>query len=97
MVELDYDGFDQESLDEVGKFVQRISSVGLVERDRAVLNYVRNKLGVDLYPDDEAPHEELLTGNTSKSGKGMTTPFEGTRTSLGDSLNSSDLNVDNAA
>ena len=97
MVELDYDGFDQESLDEVGKFVQRISSVGLVERDRAVLNYIRNKLGVDLYPDDEAPHEELLTGNTSKSGKGMTTPFEGTRTSLGDSLNSSDLNVDNAA
>lgn len=97
MVELDYDGFDQESLDEVGKFLQRVSSVSLIERDRDILNYIRNKLGVDLYPDDELPHEELLTNNTSKSGKGMDTPFEGTRTSQGDSKNSSDLNVDNAA
>jgi len=96
MAKLDFDNLEEADLETISKFWQRISSVGLVEKDRAVLNSIRSAIGVDLYPDDEEPHEELLTGETSRAGDGMTTPGEGTATSVSGNDTSSN-NLDNAA
>lgn len=96
MGKLDFDNLEEADLETISKFWQRISSVGLVEKDRAVLNSIRSAVGVDLYPDDEEPHQELLTGNTSRAGDGMTTPGEGTATEVSGNDTSS-LNTENAA
>lgn len=76
------------------KLLQRAASVGLIEKDRAILNRVREMLGVDAYPSDKPVDESILTGNTSKSGNELGNPNEGSRTSSTDQ-NDNDLNLDN--
>lgn len=93
---IDYEGFDNESMDEIGKFFQRCASVGLIARDLDTVNYIRRYAGIDILPDD-TNLDELLSDNTTRAGEGGATPFEGTRTSMGGGNNSSDLNLDNAA
>ena len=92
----DYDGLDNTDLDTLGKFLQRTSSVGLVEKDRAVLNAVRQGIGIDPLPEDLEPQLDLITPETSRASEGLATPFEGTRTSNGTG-NDNDNNLDNAA
>lgn len=96
MGSFDYDGLDTADLDNLGKFLQRTSSVGLIEKDRAMLNLVRKAVSVDPKPDDVEPEMEYIDA-TSSAGQGMDTPFEGTATNAGDGTNSSDLNTENAA
>jgi len=96
MAKLDFDNLEEADLETLSKYIQRAASVGMIEKDRAMLNMVRSAIGVDTYPDDEPPHEELLTGNTSKASQGMTTPGEGTATEVSGNDTSS-LNTENAA
>lgn len=95
MGSFDYDGLDTADLDNLGKFLQRSSSVGLVEKDRSFLNLVRQSVGLDALPDDVEPRSEYLD-DTSRSGDGMDTPFAGTATNQTDG-NESDNNTENAA
>lgn len=91
---LSFDDLEASNLEEWSKAIQRAASTGMIERDRPMLNKTREMLGVDPYAEDEPVHDELLTGATSKSGQGMQTPFEGTRTSDGGG-NDNDGNADN--
>ena len=95
MGSFDYDGLDTADLDNLGKFLQRTASVGLVEKDRQFMNAVRKAVGIDAKPDDLEPQQQYLDV-TSSAGQGMDTPFEGTATSS-TAGNSSDNNNDNAA
>lgn len=79
---LDYDNLEQADLETLSKFYQRVASVGLLEKDRAVLNSVRLAVGIDARPEDEEPREEYLTDSTSRSGDGMQTAGDGTSTSV---------------
>lgn len=94
MGSFDYDGLDAFGLDDLGKFLQRTAAVGLVEKDRAMLNLVRKSVSVDLLPDDLEPQTEYID-NTSKSGKGMDNPAAGTATQLTDGTESIS-NLENA-
>lgn len=94
---MDFDNLQPESLDELGKFFQRVASTSLIEVDREVLNAVRNAVGVDPMPDDLPPQEDLLPGYASRAGDGMS---KGSGNGTSDSVASTDtssLNVDNAA
>lgn len=92
---LDYDNLEDTDLETVSKFWQRVASVGLVEKDREILNAVRIAGGVDPLPLDLAPQQELITPETSRAGDGMTTPGEGTSTEVSGE-DSSSINLENA-
>ena len=92
---LDVDGFDSESLDELGKYIQRVTSVGLMPRTEEVVNLVLNNLGLDNLPEGTDVNE-LLSDNTSRAGDGFSTPGEGTSTEVSGNDTSS-LNTENAA
>lgn len=68
---LDYENLHSADLETVSKFWQRVASVGLIEKDRAVLNSVRTAIGVDPYPDDVEPKQELITPETTGASEGM--------------------------
>lgn len=91
-----YESVDEVSLDEAGKFLQRVTSVGLVEIDREVLNFVRKTIGLTELPADVEPREEYMAENTSRAGDGMATAGEGTSTSVS-GRDESSLNTENAA
>ena len=93
---LDFDGLDNTDVESLSKYLQRVASVGLLEKDRAVLNAVRQGIGIDPLPDDLPPQQDLLTPETSRSGDGMTTPGEGTATNVSGQDTSSN-NLENAA
>lgn len=95
---LDYDNLQEDSLEEVGKFYQRLGATGFLPKNLSVINHALNVAGIDPLPEDTTQEEleALLPDKTTKSGQGMETPFEGTRTSMSGS-NSSDLNSNNAA
>lgn len=92
---LDYDGTDNLDTDTFSKLIQRAASVSLIEVDRPVLNMVRQHLGVDPLDADLPPQQDLIPDSTSKSGKAIGSPFEGTRTSEG-GQNDNDGNTENA-
>lgn len=93
---LDYDNLEQADLETLSKFYQRVASVGLLEKDRAVLNSVRLAVGIDARPEDEEPREEYLSDNTSRAGDGMTSAGEGTSNSVSGNDTSSN-NLENAS
>lgn len=92
---VDVDGFDQESLDELGKYIQRVTSVGLMPKTEEVVNLVLNKLGLDALPEGTDVNE-LLSDSTSRAGDGMQTAGEGTATDVSGN-DASSLNTENAA
>lgn len=67
---LDYENLHQTDLDTLSKYFMRTASNGLIEKDRAVLNFVRSAMGVDTLPEDLEPQEQYLTDNKSRSGDG---------------------------
>jgi hypothetical protein len=93
---LDYEGLHQADLETISKYWQRVASVGLVEKDRAVLNIVRTTGGADAMPVDMLPRDDIMTGNQSRAGDGMTTAGEGTSTAVNGQDNSSN-NLENTA
>lgn len=96
MGKLDFDGLDNTDVESLSKYLQRVASVGLLEKDRSVLNAVRQGIGIDPLPDDLEPQLDLITPETSRASEGLATPFEGTRTSAGTG-NDNDSNMDNTA
>jgi len=96
MGKLDFDGLDNTDVESLSKYLQRVASVGLLEKDRAVLNAVRQGIGIDPLPEDLEPQQDLITPETSRSGDALGSPFEGTRTSEG-GQNDNDNNLDNTA
>lgn len=93
---LDYDNLAEADLESISKYWQRMASVGLVERDREVLDAIRVAGGVDALGASVPVQTDLLTGNTSKSGEGMKTAGEGTAKTVSGNDASSN-NLDNAA
>jgi hypothetical protein len=91
--------FDNISLEELSKYLQRTASTGLIELDRPVLNLVRTSMGLAPRPEDEPVDREALTGATSRSGDSFNTAtggLEGTSNSVSGRDNSSS-NVENSA
>jgi hypothetical protein len=64
-----YGDLDEVDLDEFSKAIQRIGSVGGIERDREVMNKIREALGVNPRPDDEPVEESNIMGGQSQAGK----------------------------
>ena len=92
---LDYDGLENTDLETFSKAVQRMGATGYLPKTLEVVNAVLSSIGVDELP-EEADLDELLPESTTTSGKGMTTPFEGTRTTSGEG-NDNDGNLENAS
>lgn len=66
---LQYGDLDEVDLDEFSKAIQRIGSVGGLERDREVMNKIRGALKIKLRPDDEEVKEDNIMGGQSQAGK----------------------------
>lgn len=96
MPTLDYDGVEPVDLESLSKYWQRLASVSLVEVDRELLNSIRVAGGIDPKPLDEEVDLNKLSANTSRSGDGMSTPYEGTRKQPGSGDDNSQ-NMDNKA
>jgi len=82
MGKLDFDGLDNTDIESLSKYLQRVASVGLLEKDRAVLNAVRQGIGIDPLPEDLPPQQDLLTPETSRASDGMVSPGDGTATNV---------------
>jgi hypothetical protein len=97
MGHMDFDNLESEDLESFSKAVQRFSSTSVIEVDRAVLNRIRESIGVDALPEDMEPNKDLLPAMTSRSGDGMAvgTTGNGTATSATGSDTSSN-NLENA-
>lgn len=93
---LDYDNLEDADLETLSKYLQRTASVGLIEKDREVLNFVRSAMGVDTLPEDMEPRMELMTPETSRAGDGMATAGEGTASAVS-GKDTSSSNLDNSA
>jgi hypothetical protein len=96
MGQMDFDNLEIEDLESFSKAVQRFASTSVIEVDRAVLNRVRESIGVDALPDDAEPNKDYLPEVTSRSGDGFKTAGEGTSTSPSGTDTSSG-NLENAA
>ncbi len=96
MGQMDFDNLEIEDLESFSKAIQRFASTSVIEVDRAVLNRVRESIGVDALPDDAEPNKDYLPEMTSRSGDGFKTAGEGTSTSPSGTDTSSG-NLENAA
>jgi hypothetical protein len=65
---LQYGDLDEVDLDEFSKAIQRIGSVGGLERDREVMNKIRKALKVTPLPDDAPVEEDNIMGGQSQAG-----------------------------
>lgn len=97
MGEIDYDNIQSDDLEAFSKAIQRFASTSVLEVDRAVLNKIRESVGVDALPLDMEPQDDLRPGMTSRSGDGMAvgTTGNGTATSVSGADTSSN-NLENA-
>jgi hypothetical protein len=66
------------SADELGKIIQRSGSIGLIVKDIKTINRLRKAIGVDEFPEDTKVDDLEFTMESSNSGEGMQTPFDGT-------------------
>ena len=96
MGKLDFDNLDNTDVESLSKYLQRVASVGLLEKDRAVLNAVRQGIGIDPLPEDLEPQLDLITPETSRASDGMTSPGEGTSTNVS-GQDTTSMNSENAA
>lgn len=102
---LTYSDLDNESIDELGKLVQRLASTNMIPRTTEVINEVLERGGFkykltdsDVDPDRKCkaniPYPEIFTSNESGASEGME---NGLNSGTGDSLgNNSAINSDNA-
>lgn len=77
---------DDITLDDLGKFIQRCASVGMLKQDAPTLNWIAEQAGMPIpFDDEETPVEEVrtqVTGYTSGAGEGGATPGPGTAKSV---------------
>lgn len=66
---LQYGELDEIDLEEFSKGIQRIGSVGGLERDREVYNKIRKALKIKPRPDDEPVDVDNIMGGQSQAGK----------------------------
>lgn len=92
---IDYEEMGEESIDEIGKYIQRTSSVGMLTRDLDTVNRVRTAIGLDALSED-TNIDDILPENKSRASDGMKTAGDGTSNSVSASDNSAN-NLDNAA
>lgn len=75
MPEIVFGDLVKPSLDDLGKFVQRVGSQGLLSRKPETVNWIAEQAGMPTpFPDTSIPIEEAekqLTGYSSNSGEGM--------------------------
>jgi len=64
-----YGDLDEVDLDEFSKAIQRIGSVGGLERDRPVMNKIRDSLKIVRRPDDAPVKEDEIMGGQSQAGQ----------------------------
>lgn len=94
---MDYDNLENDDLESFSKAVQRFASTSVIEVDRAVLNRVRESIGVDPLPLDQEPNKEYMPKATSRSGDGMAVGTTGNGTSTSTSgTDTSSNNLENA-
>lgn len=95
----DYNNIEKISLDEVSKFVQRVSATGNLPKVAPVINWILDVADIPYRLDDDMPQEELLEllgSDTSRSGDGMAAGgLNGTSKGGGGTDNSVD-NTENA-
>lgn len=91
---LSVDDLESISLEEVGKYFQRVGSIGLLPRNLEVVNRVLNLVGLDDLPEG-TNLDEILMDKTSKAGQELDNPLEGSRRTAGTG-NDNDNNLDNA-
>ncbi len=85
----------KESLENIGKYVQRISAVGLMPKTPEVVNFLTERLGVNAqYEPDEDPEAmaPTLTGYTSGAGEGLA---KGSGSGTSDSVSATDTSTSN--
>ena len=91
-----YGEVSTESLDEIGKFVQRVAAVGMFPKTPEAVNYVTSRLGgiPPQFKDDEKEEDFLpkLTNYTSGAGEGQAA---GTGNGTGKSVSARDNNSAN--
>lgn len=96
---MDYGSVSKESLDEIGKFVQRVSATGNLPRTPEVINWVMKQADIPYRVDPEMSTEDLmkiLSPDTSMSGSGMESGLSnGVGDSTGSSGDSSTSNTEN--
>lgn len=91
----DFGEIEQETLDELGKFVQRVGAVGLMPKTPEVVNYLTEKMGapVQFEPDlSRDSFEPQLTNYTSGAGEGQQ---NGTGSGTGKKVGKSDTTTSN--
>lgn len=85
----DYESTQQPSVDDLGKYIQRVASAGLMKVDADVVNWIHAQIGMPQAFDDTTLSveevKEQLTGFDSAAGAGMAvgTTGEGTSKTLG--------------
>jgi len=89
--EIYFEDIDSETLDDYGKFFQRVGSTGLLAKDLPTVNKIRDIVGLEELPDG-TDVTELLTPETSRSGDGMT---EGMPNGTGKSVSENDTSISN--
>ena len=93
---IDYENLESDSLDEIGKYFQRLAAVGFLPRTKEVINKGLASLGVDPL-DDSVNLDDVLTDKTSRAADGMK---EGLPSGTGAAVASADTsanNLDNTA
>lgn len=68
---ISYGDLDEISLDEIGKFVQRVGAVGLMEGDKPLSDIFRKRVGAKPADKSQKLDDDLITGGDSKAGEGM--------------------------
>lgn len=100
MAKVDYENLAEESLEEISKYFQRITSVGMMPKTVDTVNYVLSTLGLEPLPEGTTQEEleELLPDANSRASDGMAVGTTGNGTARTVSGNdTSSLNQDNAA
>lgn len=99
MPEWTYGEIGKVSLDEIGKFVQRVSAVSMMPKTPQVVNWIMEQANIPYKVDPDTSIEELsemLTPMTSGAAQGMTSGMPaGTGSNTGSSGDSSTSNTEN--
>lgn len=90
-----YKDVDAISLDELGKYGQRVGSIGLLVNDLATINAFRAPTGAPPIPEGTRVEDLTMTMSSSSAAQGMQTAGEGTSTKPG-GKDSSTSNSENA-
>lgn len=93
----DFGEVEKDSLDEIGKYVQRVGAVGLMPKTQEFVNYLTERVGApaQFKPQEDMTMDEFLpnlTGYTSGSGEGMT---QGTGNGVGNTASKTDTTTSN--